>query len=163
MHRRSVLAAVGSSLLAGCSGRPGPGPTPVTPEEPNDDGTATLGEFYALLEDSGVERYERLDVTAMEREGDVVRLSYASGATHEAEFVDELGTIAALYGVYVGNGGTTDRLVVTVEPNFEGQAERFRVETDWARRFDEGSLSGRELANEVLATVEYPTSGNESG
>lgn len=161
MLRRNALALAGGVLLAGCSAVPGFGPESVTPEEPNDDGTATLGEIRYLLAENDVEEYERLDVTEMRRDGDVVRLTYASEATDVNEFVDEVGTITRLYAVYVGNGGTTDRIEVTVEPNYDDQAEGFHVTSDWARSYDDGSMSGDEIVNRVLGTATYP-SGNES-
>lgn len=162
MQRRSVLVGFLVVLLAGCSAVPGFGPQEITPEEPNDDGTATLGEITYLLEENDVEEFERLDVTSMTRDGDVVQLTYASNASHTGEFVDELSTIAALYAIYVDNGGDTDRIVVTVEPNFDGQAERFHVTTEWARQYNDDALTGTELVNKILGTASYPSSGNES-
>lgn len=162
MRRRTVIATFGAGLLAGCAGLDGSGTgaRTITPVEPDDDGTATLGELRYLLSDNEVDRYENLDVRRLVRRGDTVELTYASTAADVNEFVGEMGTVAALYAVYVGNGGTTDRLTVTVEPSYEGQPTSFAVETDWVRAYNNDTMSGQALVNRVLRTAEG--GGNES-
>lgn len=162
MQRRGVLWALGAALFAGCSALPGPGPERITPEATDDDGTATLGELRYLLAENDVEEFERLDVRSMTSDGEVVRLTYASDAANPGDFVDEVGTVAAVYAIYIGNDGTVERLDVTVEPNYDDQARSFSVEAEWVRRYNDDALSGNELVNRVLGTATYPEQGNES-
>lgn len=156
MKRRALLSAAGAGLLGGCSSLPLSGPTEIEPEEPNDDGSASLGEVRYLLESNDVDEYEQLSVSSMVRDGDEIQVTYASDAAHAAEFANEIGTIAAVYGIYVDRGGDTDRIVVDVETSYENQPEQFHVTTDWVRQYNAGNMSARELVNEVLSAADFP-------
>lgn len=59
------------------------GTTTVAKREPNDDGEASLGELWWLLEDDPRTEYT-IDVTSFEYEGDVVDVRYESNAASQS-------------------------------------------------------------------------------
>ncbi|ALG82235.1 hypothetical protein [Halanaeroarchaeum sulfurireducens] len=92
----------------------------IEPEQPNDDGEATLGEFHYILENAGAEN-ARLDVTEFRyfSEEDVIHVSYETLASEggdvspRRQHLREVGQVIAMFSEYVAQGGDRGKVVRT--------------------------------------------------
>ncbi|NIB99368.1 hypothetical protein [Halobacterium sp. R2-5] len=134
----------------------------VEPTEPNEDGTATLGEFHYILENSGAEN-ARLDVTEFVYSPDAaaVEISYRS-RTEEVEdvppqrqHVREVGQMARMYAEYVAQDGDEADVVHAHIENPNEAAEQpdgYLVRREWVEKYNGGEWDGTELLNTVFAS-----------
>ncbi|MUV59278.1 hypothetical protein [Halobacterium sp. CBA1126] len=154
----SVLG-VGYTVLG--DDEPG-GTRTVEPEEPNDDGTATLAEFHYILENSGTEA-ARLDVTEFRYspDADAVEISYRTRAGEvedvppQRQHVREVGQMARMYAEYVAQDGDEADVVHAHIENPHDPAEQpdgYLVRRDWVQKYNSGEWDGTKLLNTVFAS-----------
>lgn len=159
LSRRRALAVAGTlslGLTAGCLDSVryfGQARVPVEPTNPGDDPAATPGEFHFLLEQNDI----AVDEVYHDTEENDILLFYRSDATDRSESDDE---IALIYRVFsegiVARGSDINHLYTEVVDPFEGQAEGWGVNADWAREHQNEELSDLDLWNAIINTKVYP-------
>ena len=151
--RRAVLAGGTATLfgLAGCLGS-----NEVEKEEPNQDGTGTLGELRWILE----EQHE-LAVTSMTFSDGTVHLTYGSTATNREESRSEIGEVISAYGLVVESDAPSERLAATISDRFEEQSTGYHVEAEWVDRWRSGEMSAAMVAQRVFNTRQFPESASQ--
>ena len=145
----------------------------IEPEEPNDDGEASLGEFHHILENAGAEN-GRLDVTEFRyfSEEDVIHVSYESQASEEGDnsfrrqHLREVGQVIAMFSEYVAQGGDQGKVVQTqIEQAGEitDLPDGYFVWREWVRKYEAGEWNDSRIINRVLEseyTDNVTTNGN---
>ncbi|MFT4957238.1 MAG: hypothetical protein ACI9PP_000329 [Halobacteriales archaeon] len=119
LTRRQVVVGGAGAALGGAAGvaifsdglfSNSDGTTTIEKEEPNDDGEASLGELYWLLEEHPQTEYS-IDVTNFQYEGDVIEVRYESKAIDQSGsdrwrwHLNELGHVIKSFGTYVAGDG----------------------------------------------------------
>lgn len=145
-----------AALSAGVSG-PGfaDGDAETEEQDLTEDEIITL--FETIVSQSGV------DVRSIEREGDVLAVSYypeqpiegdvPDGADNET--LEEMGYIAGGYVGAIEDGLTTERMEVTVlDPETDEPTAYWTVETEWAREYHAGEITMNDVANRAFETFE---------
>lgn len=134
----------------------------IEPEQPDDDGTATLAELHYILENSGTEN-ARLDVTEFVYFPDdaTVKISYRS-RTGEVEdvppqrqHVREVGQMVRMYAEYVAQNGDKADVVHAHIVNPSEPAEQpdgYLVRREWVQKFNSGEWDGNKTLNTVLGS-----------
>lgn len=150
----------------------------VEPQEPDDDGEATLGELHYILENSGAEN-GRLDVTEFRYYGDdeTIKVSYRTRADEvedvppQRQHVREVGQATRMFAEYVAqNGGDGDVVHAHIENPSEPaeQPDGYLVRREWVEKFNSGEWDGNETLNTVLGSgytdeaLENASSGNST-
>lgn len=134
----------------------------VEPEEPDEDGTATLGELHYILENSGTEN-ARLDVTEFVYSSDdaTVRVSYQTRADEvedvppQRQHVREVGQMVRMYAEYVAqDGDEADVIHAHIENPSEPaeQPDGYLVRREWVEKYNSGEWSGNETLNTVFGS-----------
>ncbi|MFW5924224.1 MAG: hypothetical protein ACOCSP_01345 [archaeon] len=135
----------------------------IEPEEPNEDGEATLAEFHYILENSGEEN-ARLDVTEFRYfpDDDVIYVTYRTRASDDGDdppqrqHVREVGQMVRMFTEYVTQNGKEGSVVHAHIENPHGPSEQpdgYLVRREWVRQFADGELSGSDIVNQVLASA----------
>ncbi|WP_255149244.1 hypothetical protein [Halorarius halobius] len=138
MRRRRLLATAALAATAGCSTSRTPTATP-TPFD-------YRGRFETTL------AFRDVEPTRLVVDGGVVRLAYGVDDATEEQVRETVRAVANAYAITVGYGWEVDRLRATV--TVEGDpVVRYRVETEWAERFNRGGTAG-EFGEKIAATVE---------
>lgn len=155
MKRRTLLAVVGSGLLAGCTDAGGGTDTTTGPSttEPSATPTATpteSGPTYAQTFRSKVE--SEVSVLSLDG-GDPVELAYTSTATTREEVVTEMAYVAGFYADVVDDGWSVSRLNATPTRSDGVVIGTWHVETEWAESFVTGDLSDEAYLRKVLETL----------
>jgi hypothetical protein len=165
MRRRTLLAVLGSGLLAGCNSPSDPTERPTTAERtetptatPTEASTATPTEAstgtpepnYARSFRSKVE--SQVSVLSLET-ADVAELAYTSTAATREEVVSELAYVAGYYAEVVGDGWPVTALRATPTRSDGVVIGEWRVESAWAESFDDGDLSDEAYLRTVLDTL----------
>ncbi|GAA0274476.1 hypothetical protein [Halobacterium noricense] len=134
----------------------------VEPAEPDDDGTATLGELHYILENSGAES-GRLNVTEFVYFPDdsAVRVSYRTRAGEvedvppQRQHVREVGQMVRMYAEYVAQGGDEADVVHAHIENPSEPAEQpdgYLVRREWVEKYNSGEWDGNETLNTVFGS-----------
>jgi hypothetical protein len=148
----------------------------IDPQEPNDDGTATLGELHYILENSGEEN-SRLDITEFRYYSDdeTIELSYRTRAPEvedvppQRQHVREVGQMTRMFAEYVSqNGEKADIVHAHIENPSEpaNQPDGYLVRREWIKKFNSNEWGGNRVINKVLGSsytdeaLENASSGN---
>ncbi|WP_353633725.1 hypothetical protein ABSL23_10690 [Halobacterium sp. NMX12-1] len=134
----------------------------VEPEEPNEDGTASLAELHYILENSGAEN-ARLDVTEFvyQRDEAAVRVSYRTRADEvedvppQRQHVREVGQMVRMYAEYVAQSGDEADVVHAHIENPSEPAEQpdgYLVRREWVEKYNSGEWDGNETLNTVFGS-----------
>jgi hypothetical protein len=158
MRRRTLLAVLGSGLLAGCNSPDEPTESPTTAERtattdtatatPTD--TATPEPNYAETFRSKVE--SQVAVLSLET-GEAADLAYTSTASTREEVVTEMAYVAGYYADVVDDGWPVSALRATPTRSDGVVIGEWRVESGWAESFNAGDLSDEEYLRKVLGTL----------
>ncbi|MFC5368411.1 hypothetical protein [Salinirubrum litoreum] len=163
MRRRTLLAVLGSGLLAGCTSQSDPSETPAPTEQSEtadpatDTATATettqtttSGPNYAQSFRSRVQ--SRVSVLSLET-ADVAELAYTSTAATREEVVTEMAYVAGYFAEVVGDGWSVTTLRATPTRSDGVVIGEWRAESAWAESFVAGDLSDEEYVRRVLDTL----------
>jgi len=134
----------------------------VEPQEPDDDGEATLGELHYILENSGTEN-ARLDVTEFRYYGDdeTIEISYRTRADEvedvppQRQHVREVGQMVRMFATYVSqNGEKGDVISAHIENPSEpaNQPDGYLVRREWVEKYNSGEWDGNETLNTVFGS-----------
>jgi hypothetical protein len=159
MRRRTLLAVLGSGLLAGCNSPSEPTESPTTAERtatptatesPTATPTSTPEPNYAQRFRSKVE--SQVSVLSLET-GEAVDLAYTSTAATREEVVTEMAYVAGYYAEVVGDGWAVSALRATPTRSDGVVIGEWRVESAWAESFVAGDLSDEAYLRRVLDTL----------
>ncbi|MCG1002951.1 MULTISPECIES: hypothetical protein [Halobacterium] len=154
----SVLG-VGYAVLGGSNGNQS---RAIEPEQPDEDGTASLGELHYILENSGTEG-ARLDVTEFVyySDDDTVRISYRTRAGEvedvppQRQHVREVGQMVRMYAEYVAQGGDKADVIHAHIENPSEPAEQpdgYLVRREWVEKYNSGEWDGNKTLNTVFGS-----------
>lgn len=83
-----------------------------------------------------------------------LELEYRVADAVERGLLDHLGLVAGAYAAVVAAGEGGERLEATLLDDAGETYGEYEVEADWAEAFDDGELSARAYADEVMVTAE---------
>lgn len=134
--RRHLLAGVaggGLTAIAGClsSSDDESGGATIEPAEPPIEREGTPPEFYYFLEENDIA------VSSLEREGDVLSLTYESEAETVPESNDEIGIVYQVYrSGLILRGSDVEYLECEIANPFDEQAHNWAIDTEWIHEYD---------------------------
>ncbi|ELZ11993.1 hypothetical protein C479_06092 [Halovivax asiaticus JCM 14624] len=134
--RRHLLAGVaggGLAAIAGClsSSDDDSEGTTIEPAEPPIEREGTPPEFYYFLEENGIE------VSSLERDADVLSLTYESDAATVTESNDEIGIVYQVYrSGLILRGSDVEYLECKIANPFAKQAHSWAIDTEWIHEYD---------------------------
>ena len=137
-------------------------PQTIQPQEPNDDGEASLGELHYILENSGPE-HAQLDVSEFLYFGgdDSIKVTYRTRAPDvedvppQRQHVREVGQMTNMFAEYVSQNGDDGRVVHgRIENPSEpaNQPDGYLVRREWVEKFNSGEWDANRTLNKVLGS-----------
>lgn len=108
----------------------------------------TLDDMAAILEEYA------LDVEDVARERDVVTLEYVATERYREGTLHHVGLVAGAYASLVAAGVDAVAVDVTILDDAPATFGAAAVETRWAERFNDGTLSAKEYGELVADTIE---------
>jgi len=144
MYRRTALATLGCTVLAGCSATNGSD----TDSEPQPTETPTpLDTFVDALEEDGT------TISAIEQRDGTVELEYVPGGESDQELASEIGVISGSF-FREAEALAADRLeAVMASPGGEPLADWY-ADLTWFESYQAGEMSDDELSVQILETLE---------
>ncbi|MDJ1432146.1 hypothetical protein [Halostagnicola sp. A-GB9-2] len=161
--RREALATAGTLSLgavAGClssvPGLEGNGQELVEPTDPGDDPDGTPEEFHYWLEDNGI----AVDELYLDQDDNSLHLFYESTAEEEIESNDEIVIIMQVYtDGLIEHGSDIENLFTEIRGGFDGQAEGWGIQTEWADQYLAEEISWEALFQTIMQTRDYGGDG----
>lgn len=159
VSRRGALATAGTlslGAIAGClssvPGLEGDGQELVEPTDPGDNPDGTPEEFHYWLEDNGI----TVDELHYDQAENDLHLFYESTADEEIESNDEIVIITQVYtDGLIEHGSDVENLYTEVLDGFDGQAEGWGIQTEWADQYLAEEISWDALFQTIMQTREY--------
>lgn len=108
--------------------------------------------FEGFLRDEGIDVESLTEETKGGEE--VVSLESAFEHSSDGGFVRHLGTVAGGYAVLVAGGHESEKLEASLLDEDARTFGTYDIWRHWAEQYDEGELTAREYAGEIMVTAE---------